>query len=93
MSNPGWMLALGLLASNPKRILRIQIEHAMILHINLRHAVIGCWQKKAGIKPNFQRPGLQLTIPIRTTILAIFSFSPQTKVSFPNNCSGISSPP
>ena len=43
VSLPGWMIRAGLFFANPQRVFGIEVRYAMIVDVNLRHAIVGCW--------------------------------------------------
>jgi hypothetical protein len=53
--------------SNPERIGRVEVFHAVVFDKDLRYAVIGCRQQEAAVKADFEWARLQVPIPVRPT--------------------------
>ena len=63
------MIGAGFLVAHPQRILGIEVRHAMVFDINLRHAVVGRGQEIAIIEADFQRPRFEVVVPIRPALV------------------------
>ncbi len=83
MRDSGGMIGARLLVPDPQRIGRIEIRNAVIVDIDLRHAVVGGRQQKASVETDFERPRLQVAIPIGP-ILAT-----QSEVPLADDCGGV----
>ena len=59
--------------ADPERVLGVEVEHAVVLHIDLWHSVIGGGQQEGVIKTNLERARLEVAIPV-------WFFISQTKV-------------
>ena len=65
MRDAGRMIRNRFLRPDPERVLGIKVQDAAVLHINLRHPVIGGGQEEMIIEAQLLRAGGEVTIPIR----------------------------
>ena len=66
MSDTGWMVGAWLFLSYPKRVLGVEVEHAVVFDIDLWNPIISGGKQKAIVKPDLAGPGLEFLIPLRS---------------------------
>ena len=69
------MVRAWLFHSYPKRVFWVEVEHPVILNVDLRHPVVGRWEQKTVVETDFQGARFELVIPLR-------AFSRTTKPSY-----------
>ena len=59
-----FVIRAGFFMADPERVFGIEVEHAVVLHIDLGHAVIGGGQQEGIIKTNLEWARLEVAIPV-----------------------------
>ncbi len=70
MRDAGGVIGRGNLVADPQRVGRVEIQDAVILHEDLRHAVVGGGQEEDEVEADFERAGVQLAVPVGAAVAA-----------------------
>ena len=73
----GGMVTGGFFVTDPERIFRVEIQHAVVLHVDLRDAVVRGGQEEIVIEAELARTGRDDAVPI-----GAFAFGTETEVPF-----------
>ena len=83
MGDAGGMIGAGFFASHPERVIRIEIFHAPILDVNLRHTVVGGGEQVTVVEADVTRAGFEFAVPVRP------AWSAQAKVPLADDGGGV----